>query len=212
MTKTNEQEPNTFTDWLRKIFRGVLNTIGGFLNGLGIKPNMVTLLGLAGNFGAGILMATGHLTWGGLLAMVMGPFDALDGAMARLRGEDGLYGAFIDSTTDRYSEIAIYGGLMVYFIRADQWVGVLLSFLAVTGSIMVSYMRARAEALNFSAKIGLFSRVERYLVLIPGIIFRRPEISLWILAIMTHVTALQRFLYVRRQAMQKSESFSNQEE
>ena len=197
---TKNNEPKTFTDWLRKIFSQVLNGVGGFLNNLGIRPNVITLFGLVGNFASAALIALGYLTWGGLLAMIIWPLDALDGSMARLRGEDSKYGSFIDSTTDRYSEIAIYGGLMVYYIRNNLWLGIVLTFLALTGSLMVSYTRAKAESLGFSAKNGWFSRAERYIVLMPGIIFRRPDISLWILAAMTYVTALQRFFHVRRQA------------
>ena len=200
---TKNNEPKTFTDWLRKIFSQVLNGVGGFLNDLGIRPNVITLFGLVGNFASAALIALGYLTWGGLLAMIIWPLDALDGSMARLRGEDSKYGSFIDSTTDRYSEIAIYGGLMVYYIKNNQWLGIVLTFLALTGSLMVSYTRAKAESLGFSAKNGWFSRAERYIVLMPGIIFRRPDISLWILAAMTYVTALQRFFHVRRQARGK---------
>jgi CDP-diacylglycerol--glycerol-3-phosphate 3-phosphatidyltransferase len=199
MSTTNE-EKKTFTDWLRKIFSQVLNGIGGFLNNLGIRPNVITLSGLFGNFISAALIAMGYLTWGGLLAMIIWPLDALDGTMARLRGEDSKYGSFIDSTTDRYSEIAIYGGLMIHFIRNDQWLGIVLAYLALTGSLMVSYTRAKAESLGFTAKNGWFSRAERYIVLMPGIIFRRPDISLWVLAVMTYVPALQRFLIVRRQS------------
>ena len=200
MSRLPENQKETFSDFLRRIFKGVLESVGGFLNHLGIKPNMITIAGLVGNVCAGVLIATGHLVWGGLLAMLVGPFDALDGTMARLRGESGRYGAFVDSVTDRYSEIALYGGLLVYFIQYKTWHASLLVFFATIGSIMVSYVRARAEALDFSAKIGLLTRAERYLVLIPGIILKQPIVSLWILAILTNFTAIQRFWHVRRQA------------
>jgi CDP-diacylglycerol---glycerol-3-phosphate 3-phosphatidyltransferase len=204
MTTSTQQEPKTFTAFLRKIFGKILDSIAGFLNGLGVKPNLVTITGLIGNIGAGVLISLGYLTWGGLLALLSAPLDALDGTMARLRGEDGNYGAFIDSVTDRYSEIAIYGGLLVYFYQNGTWQDALLVFFAALGSVMVSYMRARAESLGYSAKIGLLTRIERYIVLLPGIIFHHPSISLWILAILTHFTALQRFFYVRRQTRQRS--------
>jgi len=200
MTPPTPTEPQTFTDFLRKIFAGLLNAIAGFLHQLGLKPNVITIMGVVGNIIAGVLIALGKLTWGGGLALLVGPLDALDGALARLRGEDSNYGAFIDSVTDRYSEIAIYGGLLIYFWQQNAWRGAILVFFAALGSVMVSYVRARAESLNYSAKVGLLTRAERYIVLIPGIIFQYPEISLWILAIMTHFTALQRFFYVRRQA------------
>ncbi len=197
------QEPKTFTAFLRKTFSGALNSVAGFLNGLGIKPNAITITGLIGNISAGVLVAFGYLTWGGLIATLSAPLDALDGAMARLRGEDGQYGAFIDSVTDRYSEIAIYGGLLIYFYRHGTWQGIILVFFAALGSVMVSYIRARAESLGYSVKIGLLSRVERYIVLLPGLLSQHPTISLWILAFLTHFTALQRFWYVRRYARKK---------
>ncbi len=200
MNQSDKQDPKTFTDFLRQLFKGVLDGIAAFLNKLGLKPNMVTAAGLVGNLIAALLIAYGKLTWGGLVAMLVGPLDALDGTMARMRNESGRYGAFVDSVTDRYSEIALYGGLLVYFNKTGTWQDALLVFFAAVGSIMVSYTRARAEALNYSAKIGLLTRAERYIVLIPGIIFGFTHISLWILAVLTHVTALQRFWYVRKQA------------
>ena len=200
MSDSKDREPETFTDVLRRIFKKVLDGIGGFLNRLGVKPNMVTIAGLLGNIASGALVATGHLFYGGLIALVVGPLDALDGTMARLRGESGKFGAFVDSVTDRYSEIVLYAGLLIYYAQRGTWQGVILVFLAATGSIMVSYTRARAESLGYSAKIGLLTKAERYLVLIPGIILNWTIASLWILAIFTNFTAFQRFIYVRRQA------------
>lgn len=200
MNHNKSEEPKTFTDLLRRIFKNLLNRIAGFFNKIGVKPNFITIAGLVGNLIAGVFIARGMLLWGGLIALIAGPFDALDGAIARLRGEDGSYGAFIDSVTDRYSEIALYGGLLVYFNQTGNWGDAFLVFFSAIGSILVSYTRARAEALGYSAKIGLLTRVERYLILIPGIIIGYPRIALWILAILTNFTALQRILYVRKQS------------
>ena len=200
MNSSDNQESKTFTDFLRQFFKGVLDCIAGFLNKLGIRPNVVTTAGLIGNLIAAVLIAFGYLTWGGIIAMLSGPLDALDGVLARLRHESGRYGAFVDSVTDRYSEIALYAGLLVHFNQTGTLKDALLVFFAVIGSIMVSYTRARAESLDFSAKIGLLTRAERYIVLIPGIIFGFPRISLWILAVLTNITAIQRFLHVRKQA------------
>jgi len=200
----SENDPKTFTDFLRRLFKDVLDGIAGFLNKLGIRPNLVTTAGFIGNLVSAVMIAFGNLTWGGIIAMLAGPLDALDGVMARLRHESGRYGAFVDSVTDRYSEIALYGGLLVYFSRSGTWPDALLVFFASIGSIMVSYTRARAESLGFSAKIGLFTRAERYIVLIPGIILGYPRISLWLLAILTNITAIQRFLFVRKQAKESS--------
>ena len=200
MSPNQEPTPETLTDTLRRVFKGTLDAIAGFLNRLGIRPNVVTAFGLIGNLAAGVLIATGRLFWGGLIAMLIWPLDALDGTMARLRHEGGPYGAFVDSVTDRYSEIVIYAGLLLYFNGFGSWGDALLVFFAAAGSIMVSYMRAKAEALNFEAKIGLLSRLERYLVLIPGLLLGFPRISLWILAVLANFTALQRFWHVRKQA------------
>lgn len=212
MTQTNQQEKTTFTDFLRKVFKGVFDGIGTFLNSLGIRPNMVTTAGLLGNITAGVLIASGQLLWGGIVAAIMSPLDALDGTMARLRNQSSRYGSFVDSVTDRYSEFALYAGLLVYFIRTGTWQDALLVLFAAMGSILVSYIRAKAEALNYSAKIGLFTRVERYLVLIPGVILGYPRISLWILAVLSNITAIQRFWHVRKQAIADGELRSIRED
>jgi CDP-diacylglycerol--glycerol-3-phosphate 3-phosphatidyltransferase len=212
MNQTNNQERKTFTDFLRQVFKGVLDGLGSFLIRLGVRPNMITTAGLLGNIAGGVLIASGQLLWGGIVAMIMAPLDALDGTMARLRNESSRYGAFVDSVSDRYSEFALYAGLLVYFIQTGTWQDALLVLFAAMGSILVSYIRAKAEALNYSAKIGLFTRVERYLVLIPGIILGFPRISLWILAIISNFTAFQRFLYVRKQAKEAGEIYRNRED
>jgi CDP-diacylglycerol--glycerol-3-phosphate 3-phosphatidyltransferase len=205
MNQTNKEDDKTFTDFLRHIFKGTLDGLGKFLNGLGVTPNVITLAGLLGNVAGGVLIASSQLIWGGIIAMVMAPLDALDGTMARLRNESSRYGAFVDSVSDRYSELALYAGLLVYFIQTGTWKDALLVFFAAMGSILVSYIRAKAESLNFTAKIGLFTRVERYLVLIPGIILGFPHVALWILAILNNFTALQRIWYVRKQARANGE-------
>ncbi len=190
----------SFTDFLRVRFKGLLDPIGQFLNNLGLKPNTVTILGLLGNVAAAYLLATGKITWGGLVVTLAAPIDALDGTMARLRGETTRFGGFVDSVTDRYSELLIFAGLLIFYTHRGEILPVILTYLAAAGSIMVSYTRARAEALQYDAKVGLLTRVERYLVLIPFLLLNRPLIALWILAILTNVTAIQRIYSVRKQA------------
>ena len=195
-----KSDKRTFTDFLRKFFAQALNKVASFLNKLGIKPNVITAAGLIGNLAAACLIAWGYLLWGGIVAMVIGPLDALDGVLARMRNESGRFGSFLDSVTDRYSEIILYAGLIIYYLQFDQKSFMLLAFMAATGSLMVSYVRAKAESVEFSAKVGLLTRAERYLILIPGLLFGYTHISLWILAILTHFTALQRIWFVRKQA------------
>src|SRR6185436_15146590 len=193
----------TFSDYLRLWFKWVLDPLGGFFNSLGLTPNTMTMLGLVGNSVGAYYLARGELFTGGILVLLMTPIDALDGTMARLRGESGDFGAFVDSVTDRYSELIIYGGLLYHFLSLGQPVGGLLVFGAAAGSVLVSYVKARAEALGYEAKVGTLTRVERYLVLAPALVFNQLFIGLAIIAVFANITALQRIWHVRSQAYLK---------
>jgi CDP-diacylglycerol--glycerol-3-phosphate 3-phosphatidyltransferase len=194
-----EKKRLTFTDWMRARFKGILDLIAGFLNRLGLTPNTITILGLAGNTLGAFFLARGNMTIGGLLILVMGPVDALDGTMARLRGESSAFGAFVDSVTDRYSELIIFGGLLFYYLDRGDWQAGMLTFAAAVGSILVSYVRARAQSLGYDTKVGFLTRMERYLVLAPSLVINLPLLGLWIIAVFANLTAFQRILDVRRQ-------------
>ena len=200
MENTVKTEKVSLTDRLRSLFKWVVDPIGAFLNRIGLTPNTMTMLGLVGNIVAAFFLAKGDMLWGGLIVLVMWPIDALDGTMARLRGEPTDFGAFVDSVTDRYSELVIFAGLLYHFLGQGNALAAMLVFASASGSILVSYTRAKAEALEFDAKIGALTRVERYLVLAPGLIFNIPIIAMWIIAIFANFTALQRIWYVRWQA------------
>jgi CDP-diacylglycerol--glycerol-3-phosphate 3-phosphatidyltransferase len=163
-------------------------------------PNTITVLGLVGNVVAAVLVATGRIQVGGLVVLMMGPVDALDGTMARLRGMAGNFGAFVDSVTDRYSELVIHLGLLYYFLQKGDQVAVMLVFASAAGSVLVSYVRARGQSLGWDTKTGILTRLERYLVLAPALILNYPVAGLWILAVLSNVTAIQRIIDVRRQA------------
>ena len=193
-------QKKTFTDYLRLWFKWVLDPLGGFFNRLGLTPNMVTMLGLAGNTVGAYFLARGEMLTGGLLVLLMTPVDALDGTMARLRGESSDFGAFVDSVSDRYSELIIYGGLLYHFLDLGEPIGGLLVFGAAAGSVLVSYVKARAEGLGYQAKVGLLTRVERYLVLAPSLVFNQLYLGLGIIAVFANITALQRIWHVRSQA------------
>ena len=190
----------SFEKILRKTFSGLLDTIAGFLLGLGLKPNHITLAGLCGNIIAAVLIGSGRLMAGGLMAALMGPLDAVDGAMARKIGVPTRFGGFLDSVIDRYDELLLLGGVLVYFTRGGNTWGIYLTYAAAAGSVLVSYMRARAEALGFDGKVGLLTRVERYIILILGLLLNWIIYSVGIIAILGNVTAIQRLLYVRKQA------------
>lgn len=198
--QTSSKERKSFSDRMRVWFRWYYYPIAVFLNRLGVRPNTVTIFGLIGTVGVAILIALGKMTWAGILLLIMGPVDAMDGALARLRNEASDWGAFVDSVTDRYSELLIFGGFLVYYLSEGNSTGILLAYLAAAGSVLVSYVKARADASKLNANVGMLTRVERYLVLIPGLIFNIPLIALLIIAIFANFTALQRIMSARADA------------
>jgi CDP-diacylglycerol--glycerol-3-phosphate 3-phosphatidyltransferase len=197
---TEEKQRPTLTDQLRVVFKGTVEPIAAFFNRLGLKPNTMTILGVAGNLIGAIFLAQGQMTLGGIIILVMGPVDALDGTMARLRGMAGKFGAFVDSVSDRYSELIILGGLLYHYVQQGDKIATLVVYAAAAGSVMVSYNRSRGQSLGWDTKIGLLTRMERYLVLAPALILNYPLVGLWIIAILANVTAFQRIIDVRRQA------------
>jgi CDP-diacylglycerol--glycerol-3-phosphate 3-phosphatidyltransferase len=190
----------TLTDRARGIFKGVLDPLGAFFNKLGLMPNTMTILGLVGNAVGAYFLARGNMLVGGILILLMGPVDALDGTMARLRGQPTKFGAFVDSVTDRYSELVIFMGLLFFYLQRGDWLTAGVVYLAAAGSVLVSYVRARGQSLDYDTKIGILTRFERYLVLAPALIFNVPWLGAWIIAIFANLTAVQRILDVRRQA------------
>ncbi len=190
----------TFTDILRVRFKWFLDPIGRFLNRLGLTPITVTIIGVVGSAIAGFFVARGQVSLGGLIMLVAWPVDALDGTMARLRGEASDWGAFVDSVSDRYSELIILGALLYHFAVQNDPIAEVVTFAAAAGSVLVSYVKARAEAQSFSAKEGLLTRAERYLVLGPALLFNIPLVGVWIIAVLANFTALQRIWSVRTQA------------
>ncbi|MBL8101172.1 MAG: CDP-alcohol phosphatidyltransferase family protein [Anaerolineales bacterium] len=197
----------TFTDRLRIIFKGILDPIGGFLNRLGLTPNSITLLGLVGTTIGAYFISQGKMTTGAFVLLASVLVDAFDGTMARLRGEPSDFGGFVDSVSDRYAELITFAGLLYFFVVQGNALGVMVTFAAAAGSVLVSYVKARAEGLGFTAKVGILTRVERYIVLIPLLVFNQPFIAVLIIAFLGNITALQRILHVRVQGhvrMQKA--------
>jgi CDP-diacylglycerol--glycerol-3-phosphate 3-phosphatidyltransferase len=193
----------TFTDRLRLLFKGIIDPAGRFLNRTGLTPNSITLFGLAGTTIGAFIISQGRMTIGGIVLLVFVLVDVLDGTMARLRGEPSDFGAFVDSVSDRYAEFVTFGGLLYYFLSQENYPGVMVTFLATAGSVLVSYVKARAEGLGFTAKVGILTRVERYIVLIPLLIFNQPFIAVCIIAVLGNITALQRIAYVRVQGHER---------
>ncbi len=163
----------------------------------GLTPNALTLIGLLLNCAVAGVLAGGWLRWGGVLVLAAGLFDLLDGAMAKVTDQTTPFGAFLDSTLDRYSEVILFGGLLLHLLSTpDARQGALLIYLTITGSILVSYARARAEALGYKLQVGLLARPERILILAAGLVLGQVIAALWLLAIFTNITAAQRIYHL----------------
>ena len=190
-----------FQNWVRRNAQ----RFAAALIRLRVTPNQVTVAGMVITFVAAGLVASGHLLAGGLVLAFSGSFDILDGALARASNRSYPYGAFLDSSTDRLSEGAIFVGLAYHFAArggpGDRWL-VLGTVLALVGSFEVSYVRARAQSLGFTCDSGIFNRPERVVATVAGLVLGGPWLTLVIyaLAALAHVTALQRIWEVWGQA------------
>jgi CDP-diacylglycerol--glycerol-3-phosphate 3-phosphatidyltransferase len=195
-----------FETWMRQRSQLVFSPIARLMGRIGLTPNMLTVIGVGLNAVVAAVLAWGSLALGGVLLLVSSSFDALDGTLARLTGQQSRFGAFFDSTLDRYSEAIVYGGLLFHFLEGDAYPEPLLVYAAIIGSLMVSYARARAEGLGIECKVGLLTRAERMIVLAAGLILGFVTPALWVIAIFANLTALQRILHVRRVAREDSGS------
>ncbi len=186
------------SDRLRRLFAPLLAKVAGVLDALGLSPNALTIIGLLLNVAVAAILATGNLRVGGILVVVASLFDGLDGALARHTGKVTKFGAFFDSTLDRYAEAALFTGLVWHFTTIGARQEAVLAVVALFGSLAVSYTRARAEGLGISCSVGILTRAERIVVLSVGLAAGLPLITLWVLAVLTHITAIQRMVHVYR--------------
>ncbi|MGE0134427.1 MAG: CDP-alcohol phosphatidyltransferase family protein [Dehalococcoidia bacterium] len=184
---------------------GVLAPIVAALAGAGVTPNMLSVAGLLGNGAAGVLVARGDLVAAGIVMLLASGLDMLDGALARATGKAGPVGALIDSTFDRVSEAAVLFGVLWYALDRGHDDQAALAFVAVVGSMLVSYVRARVEGLGERLTDGLFTRAERVVLLALALLFGFLRGALWVLAVLTVVTAAQR-LYLGARVLGDSTS------
>jgi len=182
-----------FEAWVRRHAEALISALGRSP----LTPNQVTVVGVVLTFIAAGLIAFGHLRWAGVVLILAGTCDILDGALARSTNASYPYGAFLDSTLDRYAEGAVYLGLAAYFITIQpplqEWL-ILATLAALAGSFLVSYVRARAQSLGFACKSGLFQRPERVVATLIGLLFGGWILYgiVFLLAVVTNITALQR--------------------
>lgn len=206
-----------YRDYLQKLIYTLINPIIKGMIKMGITPNMVTTIGFVGNVVAAFLfihasqltlisMGFSWLGWGGAILLFSGLFDMMDGRLARLGNMSTTFGAFWDSTLDRYSELFSLFGITLYLMTASGiWAGV-ITFLALVGSIMVSYVRARAEGLGIECKVGLMQRPERVVVTALAAIITGMTSNLWwliggmaLIAVLANITAFWRVAHCYKQ-------------
>ncbi len=187
--------------------RGYLLSFGQVVARSGVSANALTVIGLVLNIGVAAVIAAGEARWGGALLLVASAFDMVDGAVARATGTISRFGGFLDSTLDRYSEVVVYLGVLVYLLgTGDAELGAVLVFVASAGALLISYARARAEAAGYTAAVGLVARPERVVLLALCLLLGRPLWALWVLAVATHLTALTRIVHVWRLASQEAKA------
>jgi CDP-diacylglycerol---glycerol-3-phosphate 3-phosphatidyltransferase len=191
--------------------RGIARKVAQIFTGLPfITPNVLTLFGFVLNAIVAYLLATQHLVWGGVMMLFAGLFDMLDGALAKITNQVTDFGGFLDSVVDRYSEAVILFGMLLYYYQEPNNKGlveIILLYTILVGSMMISYARSRAGMLGIANEVGLLARPERIILL--GIGLLAPTILLdpvlWILAIGTQITAIQRIFYVYQVTHRKNQ-------
>jgi len=165
-----------------------------------ITPNALTFINLALNIIAAYVIAVGYFLLGGVLVLVAGLFDLLDGALARFTEQTTKFGAILDSVVDRISEAAILCGLLIWYIPQEEaGLEIVLIFVVLIGSFLISYIRARAEGLGWQCQVGLFTRAERVIVLAIGLLTNQIFIALCVLVVFVFITVVQRLAYLRKQ-------------
>jgi CDP-diacylglycerol---glycerol-3-phosphate 3-phosphatidyltransferase len=175
-----------------------IEPIARLLGSLGLTPNAVTVLGFFLTVAVAGVLATGRLALAGILLTVTLAFDAVDGTLARMIGQTTKFGAFLDSTLDRWAEVAMYVAITWVFLQTNDDIGAILAVVALAMSLMVSYTRARAEGIGLQCKEGIFTRFERLAVLIAGLLLGQLTWALGIIAVLAGMTAVQRILVTWR--------------
>ncbi|MGD1091130.1 MAG: CDP-alcohol phosphatidyltransferase family protein [Bryobacteraceae bacterium] len=171
-----------------------------------IHPNVLTFLGLVINIGAAALLALGRFRWAGVVIIGAGLFDMVDGRVARETNRVTRFGGFFDSVLDRYSDLALLVGLLVWYGSINRWGYVVLTAIVMTASVMVSYVRARAENTIPTCKVGFMERPERVVLLIIGALFDKMAPVLWVIAVLGNLTVVHRMVFTWQETKRLEEA------
>jgi CDP-diacylglycerol--glycerol-3-phosphate 3-phosphatidyltransferase len=190
----------TFTRGIGWFFGRIIGKIVEWLALSRIHPNVLTFIGLLINVVAAFLFAAGRFRAAGLVVLGAGLFDMVDGRVARETNRVTKFGGFFDSVLDRYSDMALFMGLLVYYASINRFFYIVLTAIVMTGSVMVSYARARAECTIPQCKVGFLERPERIVLIIIGALFDRMAPVLWIIAILSNITVIHRMIHTFQEA------------
>ena len=179
------------------------------LSRLGVNPNLLTFLGLPFNCGAAVAFAYGRIRTAGGIILLAGLFDWVDGEVARNSGRVTKFGSFFDSVIDRYSDMVLLLGIIIYFSKQDQIGYIVLTAIVMIGAVLTSYTRARAENLVPRCQVGFMLRPERIVTLIIGCLANHLLTALWILAVMTQLAAVQRIYYTWKELLRLPQPEAN---
>ena len=177
------------------VFGAIIDRIVRWLALSKIHPNVLTFLGLVINIWAALLFSKGSFRWAGVVVIGAGLFDMVDGRVARATKQVTRFGGFFDSVLDRYSDLALFVGLLVYYASINRFFYIVLTAIVMTGSVMVSYTRSRAENAIAKCKVGFLERPERVVLIIIGALFDRMAPTLWVIAVLSNLTVVHRMMY-----------------
>jgi CDP-diacylglycerol---glycerol-3-phosphate 3-phosphatidyltransferase len=190
----------TYTRLIGITFGWVIERIVDMLALSKIHPNVLTFVGLLINIWAAFLFASGRMFAAGLVVVGASVFDMVDGRVARATSQVTRFGGFFDSVLDRYSDLALYMGLLVYYASINRFGYIVLTAIVMTGSVMVSYTRARAENSIPKCKVGFLERPERIVLIMIGALFNRMAPVLWVIAVLSNWTVVHRMIYTWQEA------------
>jgi len=196
----------TYTRAIGVVFGAAIARIVRWLALSRIHPNVLTFIGLMINIVAAFLFAAGSFRWAGAVVIGAGLFDMVDGRVARETNRVTRFGGFFDSVLDRYSDLALLMGLLVYYASIDRFFYVVLTAIVMTGSVMVSYTRARSENTIPKCKVGFLERPERVVLLIIGALFDRMAPVLWVIAVLANLTVIHRMIYTWQETRRLEEA------
>src|SRR6202161_3040399 len=182
------------THTIGRFFTWPVDRLAAILAPTGIPPNVITWCALGGNLWAGMLFAAGRFAAAGGVMLLAGLCDLLDGPIARRQNPVSLFGGFLDSILDRYADLILFLGLLVYYAQVNRFRYAVLAGAAMAGSVMVSYAKARAESLVPTSEIGFWERPERLVLMILGALTNRIDVALWLLAIGPNITVIHRII------------------